>query len=131
MKLKAFNSENSKCVTEKTPHIRLNLHGGLITLNSGCRDLAKLKAGVIIEFYQNEESPKDWYFGISDKGFKLRAKDKADTFTFNSSLTVKSILKSAGLTDVRGVSFPVSSAEIIEDGKKLYLIVTGKPLNKK
>jgi hypothetical protein len=132
MKLKAFNSENSMSVTDRNPHIRLNRNGGLITFNSGCRNLCDLKSGTLVEFYQNEECPKDWYFGVSKKGFKLRNKDNADSFTFNSSHTVKSILQSLGLLNVTlGISFPVSPAKISNDGNTIFQILTETQVNRK
>ncbi|HLO59023.1 MAG TPA: hypothetical protein VK172_14900 [Lentimicrobium sp.] len=121
MKLKEFNKENSMGVTPRAPFIRLNRGAGLITLNSGVKKLMNLKPGDKVSFFQNDENAKDWYIGKSKEGFEAWAKDDNTSLCLNNSLTVNELLNSTGYTDVKGVSFPVSSAEIQEGGGKIIL----------
>ncbi|MBN1187015.1 MAG: hypothetical protein JXB49_32355 [Bacteroidales bacterium] len=129
MKLKKYNANNSLLIRDASPRIRFS-NTGAITISVGLTRLMGLKNGSRIELLQNPDSPKDWYIAESADGFILRLQDSG-ALICNCAAAARSVIKSLNLTSppIHGVTFPVSSALIEEEGTKMHPIITLKPIN--
>ncbi len=139
MKLKKFNTENTPRVHRHDPTIRFVRKTGLISISTEAGRILGMDSGdVRLEFLQNEEIPRDWYISVThdQAGFQFRS--KGGPYLLNSVSICRNILDSLktdrpGLASdeieiTKGATFRVSTTPVIQGEKKLYYIITGKPL---
>ena len=138
MKLKKFNEENTPRTRRCDPTIRFVRKTGLISISAEAGRILGMDSDVRLEFFQNEEVTKDWYISLTrdQQGFQFRS--KGSLYLLNSVSMCRSILDSLK-TDrpvyasheidiTKGATFRISTDPVIQGEKKLYYIITGKPL---
>lgn len=116
MKLKAFvntRTRPSECT------MRMSLKTGLFTFTKS----AKEKIGIDAEkdkimFFQDEESPKDWFVCKSKEGFTVRTGSDDTTLHFNAS-TLKEQLRKTHQSVGTSVLFHIGGETVI-DGVNYY-----------
>ncbi|MDE5525671.1 hypothetical protein [Elizabethkingia meningoseptica] len=99
MKLKQFSKTYER---SHRPMIRLNKKSGLFTFNGQCVE----KIGIdpnkdLLRFFQDEDSPKDWFICLSsDSGFKVRV-DKAGCKAafMNNTALVRALIKTLNIPE--------------------------------
>ncbi|EPL7677464.1 hypothetical protein RG089_000599 [Elizabethkingia anophelis] len=99
MKLKQFSKTYER---SNRPMIRLNKKTGLFTINGACVEKIGLDPEKdLLQFFQDEDSPKDWYVCLStSSGYKSRTDKKACKAVFmNSSSLVKELVKTLNIPD--------------------------------
>ncbi len=130
MKLKIYNTENSKGTNTGKPTVRINKKSGLFSLSKAASELIGIVAGDKIVFVQDEDSPADWFIQKTTdaSGFSLRQKGTNDGGAFNCTKLAHAILGSKSTFNY--VGYPVCAAQVIE-GLNYHLIVTSKPLSAK
>lgn len=121
MKLKSFNAENAASSKyNRLPSVNVGYKSGVLYFNIAAKEAAKLQPGDKIEFLQDEENPKDWYFSKSDNGLLVRAKN-AKGAEIQSSKLAKEILHSI---DVYKPATMRIGEPLMLDGKLLFPIIT-------
>ncbi|MFA5649552.1 MAG: hypothetical protein WC914_00200 [Proteiniphilum sp.] len=139
MKLKKFNEENTPRTRRCDPTIRFVRKTGLISISAEAGRILGMNSGdARLEFFQNEEVPKDWYISLThdQQGFQFRSKGRL--YLLNSVSMSRNILDSlktdrpglaSGEIDItKGATFRISTTPVLQGEKKLYYIITGKPL---
>lgn len=122
MKLKSFNAENSASSKyNRLPSVNIGYTSGIVYFNEAAKALANLKAGDKIEFLQDEDNPKDWYFAKSVDGFELRDKKNSKGIMVQSSKITKELLHSIEV--YKPATMRIAEA-IPFDERKLFPIIT-------
>lgn len=76
MKLKEFNTENTKARVDGLPSIGVNQTTGLFNINRFACEKIGLGNNDQVVFLQDEETPENWYLEkVKDKGFTCRIKE--------------------------------------------------------
>lgn len=65
MKLKPF-TEQLRVKREPAPTVVMDYRNGRIHFNARTVEMLDLKAGTPISFFQDEDSPQDWYFALKE-----------------------------------------------------------------
>lgn len=86
------------------------------------------KDGDRIDFFQDEESLKDWYFSISNTGqAPLRSVNsggkKSSSLKVNCVFMAKKIKQAIGFDIEKTLTVPIGQADIV-DGLKIFPIIT-------
>ena len=132
MKLREFNTDNSKVVIPKEPVLRVSRSAGLITLNASAADMLGVLNGGRVIFLQDEDSPEDWFIKKSDgqEAFELRPGKNKTSMDLNSSHIVKRILDSAkNGKQFAAATFRIQKNPVEIENEKLYLIITAGAIN--
>ncbi len=123
MKLKLVNVEKSR---ETGKFISVN-KSGVFSFSKDLTDTIGLEEGQKIDFYQDEEKPKDWYFTIVEEGQNIirgNGKDaKYKMMMTNCSDMAKKIKTSLNFDNTKTLRVPVGLA-FNENGNDYYPIIT-------
>lgn len=126
MKLKHFNTQNTRAIRRRKPTIRFT-KAGLIALSSTLSMNIGLKENDYVEFLQDEEKPKDWYIvkGSAKTGFQLRKyKTNGGQLITNSANLSEKFLESIGKKNITSIACLVATQPTEVEGMKLYAIIT-------
>lgn len=126
MKLKIYNSENSKNTHSGKATIRIARKSGLFSLSKTAGEKMGLVRNDRVIIVEDEENPGNFYLHkTSDpSGFALRFKTENSGLSWNCSKLANIILASKL---IKSVSYTVGNAQEI-DGMPYHLIITAKPL---
>lgn len=124
MKTKRFNKTTTPARTSKAPCVRVSKNGTII-FNSALCELVGLKKGNGVEFLQDAERLKDWYFVVSNapQAFVLRPNTSQAGLIVSSSSVTKNIFSACGV-EVNSVAFFVATQPTIEEGEQFWAILT-------
>lgn len=124
MKLKSFNAENSASAHKTGARVHINHSSGVFTLSDTAVNTIGLAAGDTVELHQDEEQPKDWYITKSEKGFKLRDKNKdaKGMLCFNNVSVARELLSSINIDG--NASMLIATEATSLDGVELFAILT-------
>jgi len=82
------------------------------------------KQGDRIDFYQDEDRPKDWYIVQNETGqLTLRQQALLRGLVFNSQFMAKKIKESIGFDIEKSINLPIG---LIDEGNQVYPIITAK-----
>jgi hypothetical protein len=133
MKLKIYNTTNSKISVTGKATIRVNERAGLLTFSKAAAELIGImEIGSSIEICQDEDSPEDFfvYKSATPEAFSLRIKGtNAPTFNCTKLATLlldKGQEKKHTIPQKRAESFMIGSPQEI-DGQTMHLIILSKP----
>jgi len=134
MKLKEFNTSNSKTATPGEPTIRLNSKAGLFGISKAAAELLSLNDTSKIVIVQDEENPTDWYIKVStdQNAFTIRKGKNASDYSFNCTPVTKSILDSIkpALKPVFvAAGFKLSKTPVEIEDSTYWTIITANPIN--
>lgn len=124
LNLRLFNTENCSNIRRDIPSIRFSDKGS-ISLNKELCELVKLLPSTRIEFVQDKEKEKDWYFykTESKKGFLLRNRQDRGV-VFSAKELCRLFFESTELVCEKSLSFIVGSHPTkLENEKLLYSIL--------
>lgn len=122
MKLRQFTKTYERT---QRPMLRFARKSGLVTINKAAVEKIGLNAeNHFVQFFQDEDSPKDWYISLgSETGFKVRQDKKDCNAAFmNNSALVKELVTTlsipedcnsfiiGGHTEMGGGNFMAASA---------------------
>ena len=141
MKLIEFNPENSIQQNPGAATIRVNRKAGLISFSKHACAIMKLKPGMKLLIYQEQDNPTSWYIRISSAGFPIRTSNNI-AFDFNNKTISNKILDSAVRESsldnpieyqkpLGACGFYISETETVIDGIKYFPFSTSKILGAK
>ena len=131
MKLREFNMDNAKEVVPTDACLRVSRSAGLITFNRTAAEMLGLHEGGKIVFFQDENSPFDWFIKKSDSrnAFAMRFGKSKTSMDLNASRIAMRIIDSVqGRNQWKAVSFLIKTKPVEMDGENYYLIITAKPI---
>ncbi|HEY5591548.1 MAG TPA: hypothetical protein VIK55_11085 [Paludibacter sp.] len=135
MKLKEFNTSNSKMALPGEPTLRINSKAGLLGFSKAASVILGLTDQTKIIFVQDEDNPTDWYIKITseENGFSLRRKENTSEFAFNNTPIAKLILESIKTDRLKlafkACGFKICKTPVEIENEKYWLIITADPLN--
>jgi hypothetical protein len=124
MALKSYNPSNVPSHSKKTaPMVTLNRKAGTITFNAEAQRTLSLDDKSMVEFYQDENEPSDWFVAkVKKNGFGFRRSNDKNYLIFNSSYLVKTIFDSC-LYD--GNNGRLIVGEVSDDNETYALVTAG------
>jgi len=134
MELVTYNKENASISRALEPNVRFCYRTGVITFNKGAMQLIGLNADVQVEFLHDKQNPEDWYVASCEKnGFPLRNNGKVQSISCNSSKVARRVIDSIkripGDDPIKITSLRISNTPVPYEGRKLWLLITSKPIN--
>ncbi|MCL6101012.1 MAG: hypothetical protein M1292_00755 [Bacteroidetes bacterium] len=100
MKLKQVFAASSASKAKIAPTVSINYFNGRMRFNAPTVVLLDLKESDKLAFYQDEESPRDWYFmkskGVGSLPLKVTQNSKA--LCVNNAKLVRPMLQSMGIS---------------------------------
>lgn len=119
MKLKKFNREQCKIRMTGKPQIRVSTTGTFaFNLLAGTK--LELKEGQKLNFYQDEDRPKDWYFEKTTEQDGLVIRKYKEGFMCAGSEIARKLLKACITDNSKSKAFLVST----EPENGMYAIIT-------
>jgi hypothetical protein len=125
MKLKEYNSLNSKSIRIGEPTLRVDQKKGTITLSKASCDMIELQDNDEILFLQDEDKPKDWYISKTQKpgGIRVR-RPNCQYGIFNAHALSVQIMKEIGIMHPFAV-FRIAGLPVVENGHTMWAILNG------
>lgn len=122
MKLKAFQSTNQRL---GRPIIRFSKKTGTITITKSAALKMELSSDDKVKFFQDEDSPKDWYVSFEkENGLSIRTLKDSGGYIFNNSGLKNEFVKTLNIPEECN-SFIVGSPTVL-DGVKYYPLLLNK-----
>lgn len=125
MKLKSYNATNCQARILGT-FVTISKSGMLSISSEACR-LIGIKDNTKVEFFQDEESPEDWYIGLSkaEGAFHIRAKEKNGVYCIQNAFLARTIRDSIKFSESGSARFMISK-EFEQGGGtgKVFAIIT-------
>ncbi len=126
MKLKKMEFTVAHMKKGAAPAIRVT-KGGVFSFNKGLSEHLKLNAGTGVDFFQDEEVPRDWYIKLSEKSQnKVRRKEPSKGYLFNNAGLAGAFLTSIDAID-DSKSFKVATVPEKVGKEFYYAILIGLP----
>lgn len=126
MNLNQLNRETVKSIRRGKSSLIISKAGSFTFSKNAVKNLL-LQDGDYIEFIQDVDNPKDFYITKSNKknGYKLRRHSSLmSAISFNSVAIASLIFKSLHISGKKSISCLVSPEPIIENGNKIWAIIT-------
>ena len=101
MKLKQIFATSSASKAKIAPTVSINYFNGRIRFNFPTVELLELSDKDRLSFFQDEESPKDWYF-MKSKGpgsLPLKVTQNSKALCINNAKLVRPMLRSMGVSN--------------------------------
>lgn len=112
MKLKSFNPEVLPATTGRqfTPFVSIHMKSGMFGINGVACEIIGLKKGDLVEVYQDEEDPENWYLAkVKEGGWTLSQKyNSTGLFFCNKQLCVLIIDSVGAELSKPGVRLPLA-----------------------
>ena len=134
MKLKEFNTENSKTMRVSEPVVRISTKSGVFSFNGSASELLELATNKVV-FVQDELSLRDWYIKKSnaDNAFTLRMDGKSVNvrYDFNSTHLAKRVMDSLRKPgkNYQASTFRIQQKPVEMEGVVYYLLITANMIN--
>lgn len=121
MKLKLIKLEKTR---ETGKYVSIN-KAGVFHFSKDFVVENNIKEGERIDFFQDEESLKDWYFSISKTGQSPLRSNKGNTWSLmvNCSFMAKKIKESISFDIDKTLTVPIGLSDVI-DGLTIFPIIT-------
>lgn len=103
-------------------------------INRRFSDMANLRKGMYLTFFQDANRPSDWYLSVGEKDGQFKLGMSKTTYTFSSICLQRAIMESAELEQDIAWCIPVASEPVVIDGQQVYALITKAaydPKNKK
>lgn len=128
MKLKLIHVEKTR---ETGKYISIN-KAGVFSFSKDLSKAIELIEGKKIDFYQDEENPKDWYFSVVENGqniIRTGAKsEKCQMMMLNCSDMAKKIKASLNFDNSKTLRVPVGVS--FQEGEQIFHPIITAAINK-
>jgi len=126
MELIAFNAKNSTRSVRGEISMNVN-EKGVIRLSKYTSIMLGLSPGDKVEFFQDNDDPRDWYVkkSVSKEAFRLNTNKEWGYFYFNSSYLSSRIM---AVAKCKSASFMLSKTPKMIDDEPYYLILVANPI---
>ena len=126
MPFKRFDAETCQGTSRSHDSFLRIVKVGTISFSTGALELMQLTEKNSVAFFQNEESPEDWYV-ISDKSsscFKLRWGKTGDKAVVQNAFLAKKILHSSGDGQAHSLRLKLIRSDVKIDNRPAFLLIT-------
>jgi len=126
MKLKEYNADNSKTLSNGSPRVSVVRKSGTTSFSKSAVELLGIKDQSSVIIANDEDAPRDWYISISKNpsAFKIRLKNGISNAMFNCSKVACKLLDTA--KEFKSGSFRISKEPTVLNGVSYFLIITAK-----
>lgn len=126
MPFKRFDAETCQGTGRSHDSFLRVTKAGTIAFSTGAFELMQLTEKNTVAFFQNEESPEDWYV-ISDTSssfFKLRWGKTGDKVVVQNAFLAKKILQSSGDGQAQSLRLKLIRSDLKIDNQPAFLLIT-------